>query len=163
MIPLLSILQLHHQRRKENEKSIHIVLVLAFVMAIPAHAADTNTAPTAISGNNLRIVDRVTIESPNTRSNDTTATRTKTFYNGDTLIAEISFKTTFRYDGSSVSGVSKSVTQTDTYGGWSYKEESFTSSSGTVTLTGKLKYLLIFNPTTFTMSMTCDANGNISY
>ena len=140
-----------------------LFLCLLCIIAIPAHAADTNTVSTTILESNLRVVDQVTIEQSNTRSYDRTATRTKTFYNGDTLIAEISFKATFRYDGTSVSVVSKSVTQTDTYSGWSYKEESFTSSGGTVTLTGKLKYLLIFSTTTFTMGMTCDANGNISY
>lgn len=36
-------------------------------------------------------------------------------------------------------------------------------AGGTVSLTGTLRYLSIFNPTTFAMSMTCDVNGNISY
>ena len=145
------------------KRILTLFLCLFCVIATPAHAAETYTTPTTVSEDSLRVVDQLTIEQSNLRSNDRTATRTKTFYDGDTLIAEISFKATFRYDGSSVSVVSKSVTQTDTYGGWSYSQQSFSSSGGTVILTGKLKYLLIFSTTTFTMSMTCDANGNISY
>lgn len=145
------------------KKVFAFFLCLLCVIAIPAQASSTNTTPTVTLENRLRVVDQIIIEETNVRSSERTATRTKTFYDGDTLIAEISFKATFRFDGSSVSVVSKSVIQTDTYSGWSYKQESFTSSGGTVTLTGKLKYLLIFSTTTFTMGMTCDAYGNISY
>lgn len=38
----------------------------------------------------------------------------------------------------------------------------FTFSGGTVTWEGKLAKWLIFN-SSFTMGMTCDANGNISF
>lgn len=41
------------------------------------------------------------------------------------------------------------------------KQTSFTSSGGTVTLEGKLTKLLILNDP-FTMTLTCDKNGNIS-
>ncbi len=54
------------------------------------------------------------------------------------------------------------MTNTDTYNGWSYIQDSLTSSGGTVTLNGKLtKWLILSN--SFTMTLTCDANGNISY
>lgn len=59
-----------------------------------------------------------------------------------------------------VSVISKSVTQTDTYEGWNYVETSFTSSGGTVALAGKLTKLLIMR-TSFTIGLECDANGNI--
>ena len=135
------------------------------IMPIPVQAEET-TEPTMfreiILDNDIRIVEEIFIDTTS-RSSERTATRTESFYRSDSLIAVIAYKATFRYDGSSVSVVSKSVTQTDTYSGWSYTQESFTSSGGTVTLTGKLKYLLIFSTTTFTMSMTCDANGNISF
>lgn len=142
-----------------------LALLLCFicVITIPAHAAETITTQITGSENGLRVVDQITVEQPNTRSYDRTATRTRSFYDGDTLIAEISFKATFRYDGTNVMVIYRNVTQTDTYNGWSYTQESFTDSGGTVTLVGKLKYLLILNSSTFTMSMTCDANGNISY
>jgi len=85
-----------------------------------------------------------------------------TFRDGDTVIAIIAFEATFHYDGTSVSVASKSVIQTDTYNGWNYKQTSFTSSGGTVTLNAKLTKLLIFN-NPFTMTLTCDKDGNVSY
>lgn len=139
-----------------------ILCLLLLGASIPAYATDNYEATTTVLENGLRVVDEITVET-NARSTDKSATHTKSFYREDKLIAVISFKATFRYDGSSVIVIYRSVTQTDTYNGWSYTQESFTDSGGTVTLTGKLKYLLIFSTTTFTMSMTCDANGNISY
>lgn len=141
---------------------IFIICCSLLTLSIPVQAAE-NTPSTVSLENEITFVDEVTIESSITRSTQKTATRTRTFYNGDTHIATIAFQATYQYNGSSVSVVSKSVTQTDTYSGWSYTQDSFTSSGGTVTLSGKLKYLLLFNSTSFTMSMTCDANGNISY
>lgn len=58
--------------------------------------------------------------------------------------------------------VSKSVTQSDTYDGWSYVQNSLTSSGGTVTLNAKLTKWIILN-TSFTMTLSCDEDGNISY
>lgn len=146
------------------KKAFALILCLILLgTSIPVYATDDNATTAAISENGLIVVDELIIETPNARASEKSATRKRSLYDGDTLIAVITFTATFRYDGTSVSVVSKSVTQTDTYSGWSYKQASFTSSGGTVTLTGTLKYLLIFNPTTFTMSMTCDANGNISY
>lgn len=140
-----------------------VLCLLLFGSSVSVHATETSAATTTILENGLRVVDEVTIVSSSARSTEKNATRTKTFYDGDTLIAVISFTATFCYDGTNVSVVSQSVTQTDTYSGWSYKQESFTSSGGTVTLTGKLKYLLIFSSTTFTMNLICDPSGNISY
>ena len=141
---------------------IFIICCSLFIFPIPVHA--TENAPNTISlENGLTYIDKITVEPSATRSSPSTHTLTRSFYDGETLIATIAFTATFQYDGSSVSVISKSVTQTDTYRGWSYKQESFTSSGGTVTLSGKLNYLLLFNSTSFTMSMTCDANGNISY
>lgn len=91
-----------------------------------------------------------------------TATRKATFTKDDTTIAIIAFQATYRFDGSTAVVIAKSVTQTDTYEGWSYKQTDFTSNGGTVTLEGKLTKLLIFNQT-FSLSMTCDKNGTISY
>ena len=62
---------------------------------------------------------------------------------------------------SGVSAVSKAVTQTDTYGGWKYKQQSFTSSGGTFTLEAKLTKLLIYN-NPLTMRLSCDTDGNIT-
>lgn len=98
---------------------------------------------------------------PNARSADYSATKRTTLKDGDTTIAVVAFNATFHYDGSTVSVVSKSVTQKDTYDGWSYSQTSFTSSGGTVTLKFKLtKWLILSN--SYTMTLTCDKNGNLS-
>lgn len=99
---------------------------------------------------------------PSARSNTTDYTHRKTFTRSSSTIAVISIWGKFRYDGSTVSVVSKEVTQTDTYEGWSYSQSSFTSSGGTITLSAKLtKTLTPSIP--FTMTPSCDKNGNISY
>lgn len=94
------------------------------------------------------------------RMAERTGTKTRTFtYNGET-IAEISLMATFRYNGSTVSVVSKSVSNYTTYDGWSYQQNSLTSSGGTATLIGKLKKGPLSTSVNF--SITCDASGNIS-
>lgn len=147
--------------------SILVCAVLLLAATISASAAETETAAgTLISRtekvleNGLTVVETI-YDLSQARSTDKTAHKTQEFYSGDTLIAVITIQGTFRYDGSTVSVVSKSVTQTDTYDGWSYKQNSFTSSGGTVTLDAKLTKWLILN-TSFTTTLTCDKNGNIS-
>lgn len=111
--------------------------------------------------NGFTVVDEI-FANRRSRATEVDATRRITIKSGDTVIGIIAFDAIFRYDGSSVSVISKTVTQTDTYEGYNYKQNSFTSSGGTVTLEGKLTKLLIFNHS-FTMSLTCDENGNLSY
>lgn len=96
------------------------------------------------------------------RSMDKTATRTRTFKDGDTVIAVISVLGCFHYDGETVSVVSKSVTQTDVYENWKYTQKGFTSSNGTITLNAELTKYIIFNMS-FTMTLSCDKDGNITY
>lgn len=100
---------------------------------------------------------------PEKKSDTQTAVRTRTFKTETgSMMATISFTATFYYTGSYVTVVSKAVTQTDTYNGWSYSQTSFVGSGGTVTLEGKLtKLLILIEP--FTMSLSCDVNGHISY
>lgn len=111
-------------------------------------------------GNGIVIIDRIT-EYTNARAAGKTATRTKEIYKDDVLIGSITLFGEFRYDGTSVSVFYKAVTRTDTYEGWSYKQNSLTSSGGTITLDAKLTKLLFLN-IPFTITLTCDANGNIS-
>lgn len=144
--------------------AILICTMLITTLAAPALAVES---PQVISSEKITLENGITvsdeiIKESSGRATDATYTRRRTFDQDGTVIAVIAFRATFRYDGSTVSVVSKSVTQTDTYEGWSYTQNSFTSSGGTVTLSGKLSKLLIFN-SSFTMSMTCDKNGNISY
>ena len=133
-------------------------------MVSPASAAEQlpeNHRVERILGDGLTVIDEITVYSQ-ARSTDKRAERKATIKDGDTVIAIIAFEAVFRYDGSSVSVVSKTVTQTNTYEGWSYKQKSFTSSGGTVTLNAKLTKLLIFN-NSFTFTLSCDRSGNISY
>lgn len=103
----------------------------------------------------------ITLVNANSRSMDRAASKYREYTYNDEVIARIEISCVFRYDGSAVSVVSKSISQCDTYNGWSFKQSSFTSSGGTVTLTGKLNKFLILNASV-NMSLTCDKNGNIS-
>lgn len=111
--------------------------------------------------NGITIISEIMEESL-TRSSSKGYTYKKTIAQNDVTIAVISMHGEFSYNGTTVSVVSKSVTQTDTYEGWSYKQNSFTSSGGTITLDAKLTKLLVLN-VPFTMTLSCDKNGNISY
>lgn len=144
--------------------TICICAILLVSMVFSAYAAEQpqeEYGEERVLGNGLTVIDEITVY-PQSRSTDKQAERKRTLKDGDTVIAVIAFEAVFRYDGSTVSVVSKTVTQTDTYSGWSYKQNSFTSSGGTVTLDAKLTKLLIFN-NSFTMTLSCDKNGNISY
>jgi hypothetical protein len=44
--------------------------------------------------------------------------------------------------------------------GWSYTQSSLTTSGGTITLNGSVSKLLL--KYSFTLTLTCDKNGNIS-
>ena len=112
-------------------------------------------------GDGLVIIDEV-IEYTNARSANKTYERKKILTYDGTVVGIIAICGTFSYNGSTVSVVSKSVTQTSTYEGWSYKQNSFTSSGGTITLNAKLTKLLVMN-IPFTMTLSCDKNGDISY
>lgn len=94
-------------------------------------------------------------------STDKVYALTNTYRQAETVIAVITITATFRYNGTTVSVVSKSVDQTDTYSGWSYKQNSFTSNGGTVTLDAKLTKLLFLN-IPVTMTIVCDKDGNIT-
>lgn len=144
--------------------SLIICFILIASATIPTYAASQDKVlylQEYTLDNGIVVKDEIIIHSQ-ARDSYKTATRKATFTKDDTTIAIIAFQATFRFDGSTVAVIAKSITQTDTYEGWSYKQTSFTSSGGTVTLEGKLTKLLIFNQT-FSLSMTCDKNGTISY
>lgn len=144
--------------------SLCLCAMLLFSLAIPVSATEADTViwhqETKLD-NDITVIDEV-IEHSQMRSVSKGYTRQKTITSGDTVIAVIAIHGVFSYDGTTVSVVSKSVTQTDTYDGWSYKQNSFTSSGGTITLDAKLTKLLVLN-VSFTMTLSCDKNGNISY
>lgn len=109
----------------------------------------------------ITVVDEI-IAYSQLRSQDKTYEFNRKITANGTTIGDISIKGTFRYDGTTVSVVSKSVTKKDTYDGWKYSQTSFTSSGGTITLKAKLTKTL--TPSiSFTMTLSCDKDGNISY
>lgn len=142
---------------------ICMLLLVQFILPVSATAATDNDLiyrEETILENGLTVVDEI-YANKLSRASVITGERKKTIKSGDTTLGIIAFQATFRYDGSNVAVVSKTVTQSDAYEGYSYKQNSFTSSGGTVTLEGKLTKLLIFNQA-FTMSLMCDINGNLS-
>lgn len=144
--------------------AMFLCLVLVSAFAFPVSAAENEEVVHSeefILENGLRVIDTITVYS-NARSSTVTSSRYRNIYDGDTLVAYIRFEAAFRYDGNTVSVVSKTVTNTDTYDGWEYVQNSFTSSGGTVTLNAKLTKWFIFN-TPFSMTLSCDKDGNISY
>ena len=140
-----------------------LAFALIISMSVPAFASEQSNVILTQEidlGNGITIVDEL-VELSSVRSSDRTYARTKTIKeNGDT-IGVITIIGIFRYDGTSVSVVSKVVDQTDTYYGWNYRQNSFTESGGTITLDAKLTKLF-YQIIPFTISITCDANGNIS-
>ena len=148
-------------------KRIFVVIICAIVLcgnslSVAATEPSDSIRQKTVIDNRIVIVDEISVFS-HARSSEKSAERKRSIYDGDTLIAVIAFQATFRYDGVSASVVSKILTQEDTYSGWSFKQSSFTSSGNTVTLEGKLKYLLILKSENIVMSVSCDKNGNITY
>ena len=141
-----------------------LCLVLLMTLALPAFAAEQGTGRYSDAyaiENGLTVEDEVIVYSQR-RATDKTAVRRITIKDGETVVGIIAIQATFRYDGTTASVVSKSVIQSDTYDGWEYVQKSFTSSGGTVTLNAKLTKWIILN-TSFTMTLSCDKDGNISY
>lgn len=140
-----------------------IAIILIVSMCPYAFAAEQGTEvfyQEIDLGNGIVIIDRIT-EYTNARAAGKTATRTKEIRENGILIGAITLFGEFRYDGTSATVFYKAVTRTDTYEGWSYRQNSLTSSGGTITLDAKLTKLFYQN-IPFTISLTCDANGNIS-
>lgn len=147
-----------------------IIFILTAALLLPCTglvsasetAGSTTEVYTTVLDDGMVITHEITV-TQQARSTTKTAGHKVTVSNGDDTIAVIAIQATFQYDGSSVSVVSKTVTQADTYGGWSFTQNSFTSSGGTVMLEGTLKYLLFFSAMPVTVTLSCDKNGNISH
>lgn len=138
--------------------------LLLFTSITPVFAAEQESiilhVETALE-DGIVIIDEV-IENPQTRSTSKGYTRRKTITQNGETIAIISIFGIFHYDGTTVSVASKEVIQSDTYDGWSYKQNSLTSSGGTITLDAKLTKALTLN-IPISMTLSCDKDGNISY
>lgn len=140
------------------------IAMLAAVLPT-AYAAESDTGVTVSRKeytleNGLTVIEEIT-EIVVARSSTKYGEKRTTLKDGDTTIAIIAFIAQFGYDGSSSWVVSKTVTQTNTYDGWSYRQTSFTESGATVTLSFVLSKWLIFN-NSYSMRLTCDKDGNLS-
>ncbi len=144
--------------------AIIICLTLIISSASPCYASEKGNIIYRHEedlGNGLSMTETITLLDTNYRSMSRAVSRGREYtYNGE-VIAIIEMTATFRYDGNTVSVVSKNISKCETYDGWSFKQSSFTSSGGTVSLTGKLTKLLLLKATV-DISLTCDKNGNIS-
>ncbi len=143
--------------------SIALCALLLVSLSSTAFAADKENVISyseTVLENGIIVIDEI-VDCTQARATNKTYKRTSTFKDGDTVIAIVAIQATFQYDGTTVSVVSKSVVQSDTYNGWNYKQTSFTSSGGTVTLNAKLTKLLVFN-NPFTITLSCDKDGNIT-
>ncbi|MGM9593914.1 MAG: hypothetical protein ACI3U8_06125 [Candidatus Onthomonas sp.] len=142
-----------------------LCLLLLCSLFAPAAALDTG-ADQAVSTQTIDLGDGWTVTeeliiNDQARTASRAATKKQSFSKNGEAIADIAITGVFRYDGSTVSVSSKVVSQKDTYNGWSFSQSSFTSSGGTITLTGKLTKPLNASGNV-NITLTCDKNGNIS-
>lgn len=149
------------------KKSVSILLSLVLLMGvfvIPASAADVEiyreTETYYVEG-----VGEVTVETVTTvfdselRSSSKTASRTVDVEVDGEVIATITLKATFGYDGSEAWVISASATKS-TSGGWTYGSQNIDMDGGTATLTAKLTKLL--RPSIpVEISLTCSPSGTI--
>lgn len=167
----MTVLLLKHpliSRRKVNNMrkllSLLLCLFLLNAVIIPVIADESSQViwyQESQFSEGITFIDEL-IETSQARSSSKTYTRNRTITKDGTTIGVIAIRGTFTYDGSTVSVTSKSIAQADTYEGWSYRQNTFTSSGGTITLDAALTKLLVLN-IPFTMTLSCDENGNISY
>ena len=142
-----------------------LCMLLICSLLVPAAAQDTVSAQTVSTqtidlGDGWTVTEELIINDQ-ARTASRAATKKQSFSKNGEAIADIAITGLFRYDGSTVSVSSKVVSQKDTYNGWSFTQNSFTSSGGTITLTGKLTKPLRVSGSV-NMKLTCDKNGNIS-
>ena len=138
--------------------------LLMFTMVLPVGAAQTEAvSETEIihtEYGDIEVETTLTIYNSLFASGSKTATKEKSYkYDGE-VIADVSLTATFRYTGTSVS-VTDTDSSHDTYDGWSYENESISTSGGTSELSAKLTNLL---ETTIPVSISikCTADGTIS-
>lgn len=134
--------------------------LLAPAAALDTAAAQTVSIQTIDLGDGWTVTEEL-IVSDQARTASRAATKKHSFSKNGTAIADIAITGVFRYDGTTVSVTSKTVSQKDTYNGWSYSQTSFTSSGGSINLTGKLTKILQV-AVLVDITLSCDKDGNIS-
>jgi len=138
--------------------------LLIFVMAVPVGAAKSEVSrETEIihtDSGDIEIETVLTIHNSLFSSGSKTVTKDRSYKYDGTVIAEVSLTATFRYTGTSASVTSSDSSYT-TYNGWSYKNESISTSGGTASLSAKLSKLLV-GTVPVSISIKCSADGTIS-
>lgn len=94
------------------------------------------------------------------RNSTISADKTKNYYADGIKIATVTLSATFGYDwvGSWVDDASSSYS---TYDGWSYKNESISTSGSTARLSAKLTKPL-YSSHSVSISLKCSADGTVS-
>lgn len=149
--------------------AILVCMLLIFCMAVPCSAAEVPSEDGQIIfykekalEDGITQITTVTVSKSLARAGTKTAIRKDEFTHNGITAAIIQLTGTFTFDGSTVSVVSKYVSRCETYDGWSFQQSAFTSSGGTIRLTGKLTKLIFLN-SDVDMTLSCDKDGNISY
>ena len=109
---------------------------------------------------NVQIETILVVESSSLRSSTVPAYKIKTYSVDSEQIATVTLSATFGYDGKTA-WVERTDSSYSVTGGWSYKNESITTSGGTANLTAKLTKLLT-SSIPVEISMTCTPSGTIS-
>lgn len=134
------------------------------VYASAFDCSDNSIVATSVGkiGDNITVITELSISENSKAMKQKTASVSKTYKNRGQTVAKIGISGTFEYDGKTVKVKSKSVTPKDIYSGWSFSQDSFTSSGGEISLSGELKKLFTDN-VSVDISLSCDKNGNIDH
>lgn len=142
-----------------------VLTLLVCILSIPASAAEMlDTGKTEIiyvDGLGEVTVTTVTeVYDSVARSSQKSVSKTQKIEYGGQLVATVTLKATFGYDGSDAWVVSSSGVR-DISSGWSYSGQSIAKNGGSVTLTATLsKGIGVKIPISITM--TCSPTGTIS-
>lgn len=139
-----------------------VLCVTLLLVSVPVASAEQKTVyrTETVTQDGITIIDEISFNG-NSRATEQPATRTRTYRDEDqNLMAIIAMQVVFRYDGSTVRVVSKSMTRTETYNGWNYEHNSYVTVGGKVTTKFYLSKTLYSQ--LFSFSITCDKDGNIT-
>ncbi len=131
-----------------------ICFALLMAVDLPVFAESTGVGTAGETGDLIAYADEFI-----TRSSTTTSTRNREFTCDGKTIAEIAITGSFRFNGSVVEVISKSISKSVTYDGWTFQKSSFISSGGSIVLTGTLTKS--GKAVNVSISLSCDPDGNI--
>lgn len=146
-----------------NFAALFSLILLIGIMVPPAQATSTTYQDVEIIDTEFgrfEVEITTTVYDLLARSGSRRADKTATVKDGDAIIAQVTLSANFGFDGTTSWVISASGSHT-TYSGWSYGNESITSSGGTATLTATLSHLLHRN-IAVNISLTCSPTGQIS-